>query len=50
MNDKAGAAKLIKLTAILQPELGGTELKQQFMNLLQKAEKKLAAGSRDQFT
>ena len=38
IGDKAAATKLIKLTSILQPELGGPELKPEFEQLLKASE------------
>lgn len=39
LNDKPAAAKLIRLTAVLQPELGGVEMKARFEALLQQSRK-----------
>jgi hypothetical protein len=39
LNDKPAATKLLQLTAVLQPELGGAELKAEFEKLQQKSYK-----------
>lgn len=39
LNDKPAAAKLIQLTMVLQPKLGGAEMKTKFESLLQESRK-----------